>query len=120
MVTTTDLRCLRVLDGIHPDATRTVVKIFLGQPYQPSESKSYRCPVRIEGLDYFHAFPDIGGWDALQSVELAISFANSILLDYTARGGRLYYPDTEEAYTPPDTMDKRLKNESGKTQDKGA
>jgi len=100
MVTTTDLRCLRVLDGIHPDATRTVVKIFLGQPYQPSESNSYRCPVRIEGLDYFQAFPDIGGRDALQSVELAISFADSMLDDYTTRGGKLFYPDSKESYRP--------------------
>ncbi|PTX95175.1 hypothetical protein DB345_12860 [Spartobacteria bacterium LR76] len=71
-------------------------------------------------MDYFHAFPDIGGWDALQSIELAISFANSMLLDYTVRGGRLYYPDTEEAYTPPGTMDKCLKNESEKIEEAGA
>jgi len=98
MVTTTNLRCVRILDGIHPGAAQTTVKIFLGQPYQISDSTCHRCPVRIEGLDYFHEFPDISGWDALQSIELAISFAESMLNDYITRGGRLFYPDTNAPY----------------------
>jgi hypothetical protein len=86
----------RVLDGITPSGARTRIILSLGIPYM--SGNSFRCPVRVSGLDYDYTPPDIGGWDAVQALLLAISCAAGLLDDFVVRGGRVFYPDTDTPY----------------------
>jgi hypothetical protein len=47
----------RTLDGITPSGERTRIVVSLGMPYP--HGNSFRCPVRVAGLDYDYTPPDI-------------------------------------------------------------
>src|SRR5947209_20546293 len=79
----------RTLDGITPSGERTRIVVSLAQPYP--WLNSYRCPVRIAGLDYDYTPPDIAGSDAVQALLLAISMAFGLVDDFVQRGGRVFY-----------------------------
>ena len=86
----------RTLDGVTPSGDRTRIVVSLGIPYV--WRNSFRCPVRVTGLDYDYTPPDIGGWDAIQALLLAIRCAAGLLEDFVTRGGRIFYPDTDTPY----------------------
>ena len=86
----------RTLDAITPSGERTRIVVSLAMPYP--HGNSFRCPVRVAGLDYDYTPPDIGGSDAIQALLLAMSLAFGLVDDFVRRGGRVFYVDTETPY----------------------
>jgi hypothetical protein len=86
----------RTLDGVTPSGERTRVVITIGTPY--AQGNGFRCPVRIEGLDYDYTPPDMAGWDAVHALVAAITIAASLTDDFVVRGGRVFWPGTETPY----------------------
>ena len=51
-----------------------------------------------------HRPMDVGGYDALQALCLAISLANFHLREFVVHGGRLTYPDSDDEFILDDAF----------------
>src|SRR5262245_30096587 len=76
------------------------VTFELGAPY-PS-GNSFRCPIRINGLQPEYAPPDIGGFDAIHAITGSLEFIRFLLEQHLELGGKLFYPDDDTPYLPDD------------------
>ena len=92
----TTLKVVRELDGIHPNGTKSRIKILLGDPYL--HDHSFRYPIAIEGIHFEHTYPDIRGVDPLQCILLSAELAKGMIEDYLEHGGQLFYPNSSQAY----------------------
>jgi len=90
------LKIVREFDAVTPDGAKSRINLLLGDPY-PS-GFSFRCPVSIQGEPLEHKLPDIGGYDPLQSILLAIDLAKGIFSDFLEHGGKLYYRDSDKEF----------------------
>jgi hypothetical protein len=86
----------RHLDCIKPDGCSGRIHVALFPPY--FDGQSYRCRITISGLDYEYTPPHISGWDGFQTCLFAISLVRGLLDDFTSRGGKLFYPDSNIAF----------------------
>jgi hypothetical protein len=104
MPTDHDKRLLRLQDPIasrtllcvRPSGDVLTVSIKIARPY--ADGNSFRCPVAIEPL--YDRFPDIGGTDSWQSVQLAMRLVDNLLRDEVERGGKFFWPDDTDAGKP--------------------
>jgi hypothetical protein len=74
--------------------------IEISRPY-PS-GNSFRCPVRVSGLQQDYSPPDLAGGDAVQAITLSLEFVRFLLEWHIKEGGSLSYPDNDAPYTPDD------------------
>ncbi len=84
----------RNLDLVYPTGTRTTLIIELGPIYTREEA--FRCPVSLRG--FHETLPDIAGADSLQALLLAVDMVHSVLEAFVRRGGKIYYPGTDNVY----------------------
>jgi hypothetical protein len=82
------------------DGSTHDVTIEIGRPY-PS-GNSFRCRVSVSGLQQDYSPPDLAGFDEIQAVTLSLGFARFLLEWHLDEGGSLFYPDTDDPYTPDD------------------
>lgn len=78
---------------IHPSGRKGTITIKVGLPYQVC-TEDVACRVAIIGL-YDH-LADMRGVDTLQALCLALRLARTLLQDFEARGGQLYYSEDEQ------------------------
>ena len=85
--------------GVRSSGERVPVTVEIGRPYDIRDGKGADCagcPVAIHGLhDNLH---DIHGEDTLQALTLAVAFVHRLLSDFTAKGGRLLFKDSDEDF----------------------
>ena len=91
---------IRKLRATWSDGSSHDVTIEIGRPY-PS-GNSFRCPVRVSGLQQDYSPPDLSGFDEIQAVTLSLEFVRFLLEWHLDEGGSLFYPDTDDPYTPDD------------------
>jgi hypothetical protein len=93
-----DVIARRELVGVTRSGERISVVVEISRPYPIGDlNGNWRCPVSITPL--CHRTFDIGGFDALQALSLAISLAYSELVGFVQQGGRLLYPDTDQEFS---------------------
>jgi hypothetical protein len=93
-----DVIAKRELLGVHQSGERFPIIIEICRPESQGDvNDNWRCSVSVTPL--CHRPSAIGGYDALQALALAISFAHSELADFAKRGGRLLYPDSKEEFS---------------------
>jgi len=100
----------RQLKAIWNDGSAHHVTIEVGRPY-PS-GNSFRCPVRVIGLQQDYSPPDLFGFDEIQAITLSLEFVRFLLEWHLDEGGKLFYPDTELPYTPDDLPKRHNDEES--------
>lgn len=87
------------LVGVRSSGERVPVIVEIGRPYEVRDGKGAdcaACPVAIHGL---HGdLHDIYGEDTLQALTLGIAFIHQLLSDFTAKGGRLCFKDSDEDF----------------------
>ena len=87
----------RELTGVMASGSRFAVVIEIGRPRAQGDlNDNWRCSVEVTPL--VHRATDIGGYDSLQSLSLAISFAHQQLVDFVDRGGRLLYAASDAEF----------------------
>ena len=59
-------------------------------------NNNWRCSVSV--TPFLHRSFDIGGYDSLQALTLAISLAHQQLVDFVQAGGRLLYPESDDEF----------------------
>jgi hypothetical protein len=91
---------VRKLRATWRDGSAHAVMIEIGRPY-PS-GNSFRCRVRVVGLEQDYSPPDLGGFDEVQAVTLSLEFVRFLLECFLNEGGSLFYADTDDPYTPED------------------
>lgn len=91
---------VRRLSATWRDGSKHDVLIEIRAPY-PS-GNSFRCPVRVNGLQRECSPPDLGGFDELQAITLSLEFVRFLLEWHLEEGGRLFYPDCDDPYLPDD------------------
>jgi hypothetical protein len=84
----------RTYDLLKPDGERVRFKVSFGPIYQAGQD--YRCPAQFVG--WGNSPPDTQGHDSLQAFLLAVNLVHSILREFTARGGRVLYSNTDVDY----------------------
>lgn len=90
----------RRLKAVWRDGSTHDVTIEIGRPY-PS-GYSFRCPVRVIGLQQGYSPPDLGGYNEVQAITLSLKFVRFLLEWHLDEGGRLFYPDSDDPYSPDD------------------
>jgi hypothetical protein len=83
--------------AIDKDGREFELTIAVGEPYQISENE-WACPASMEGLH--GRFADMHGVDSWQALQLAHQIIAQMLLTFTERGGRLFWPEEREPVTP--------------------
>ena len=87
----------RELIGLYPSGKRVPVVIEIGKPSPHGDpNANWHCPVSVTPLD--HSVRNIGGYDALQALCLAIRHATLELTEFVRQGGRLLFPDSDEDF----------------------
>lgn len=86
---------------IHPSGRKGNLTIEVGLPYQVC-TEDAACRVAIIGL-YDH-LADMHGVDILQALCLALRLARTLLQDFEARGGQLYYSENETERVSADLL----------------
>ena len=84
--------------AISGSGDRFAIAIELGKPVVKDEAnRNWECHLSItEPL--MHRPVNVGGYDALQALCLAISLAQFHLREFLKYGGRLLYPDSDEEF----------------------
>jgi len=91
---------VRRLRATWRDGSTHDVLIEIDRPY-PS-GNSFRCPVRVSGLQQDYSPPDFGGFDEMQAITLSLEFVRFLLQWHLDEGGQLFYPDDDAPYLPDD------------------
>jgi hypothetical protein len=87
----------RELIGLYPSGKRFSIVIEIGKPFPKGDpNDSWYCPVSITPLD--HRVRNIGGYDAMQALCLAVRYATCHLAELVRQGGRLLFPDSDEDF----------------------
>lgn len=73
----------------HPKKGRLEVTIRIGRPIRDPGLDRWSCSVYLEGLE--RKSWGIRGFDALQALDLAMTFARRCLLDYEEEGAVFYW-----------------------------
>ncbi len=89
---------VRRLKGTWPDGSVHDVVIEIGRPY--ASGNSFRCPIRVSGLQPEYAPPEIAGEDELQALTLSLQMVRFLFEQHLELGGHLFYPDDGTPYTP--------------------
>jgi len=78
------------LDLLAVDASglRTAVALRVGVP-EPAATGEWQCMLRVDGL--YDGLMPAAGEDSLQALCLALGLVASLLRDFLAGGGRLYF-----------------------------
>ena len=84
------------------DGSTHEVLIEIDKPYASPSGNSFRCPVRVSGLQQGYSPPDLSGFDALQAITLSLEFVRFLLQWHLDEGGHLFYHDADEPYLPND------------------
>ena len=84
----------RALDLLHPSGHRYSFRVEFGPTYQ--HGHGFRCRVRFHGWE--DSPPDIGGYDSLHALILAVDLVHSILKGFVQQGGRVLWPGTDKDY----------------------
>ena len=100
---------VRKLRAVWCDGSAHNVSIEIGRPY--ASGNSFRCAVRVSGLQQDYSPPDLAGFDEVQAVTLSLEFVRFLLEWHLDEGGSLFYPDSDDPYTPDD-LPKRRDNEA--------
>ncbi len=80
------------------------IVIRIGHPKVINSEGDADCPVAIDGL--FDELPPMRGIDAMDSLRLAIRFAERLLQD-RSDGAKFYWPNGEEYFAPDTPHDGR-------------
>lgn len=75
---------------------RKRITVRIGMPYWVETNREAACPVEVKGL--YEDLADIHGSDPYQAVELAITFANTLLSKSQTKHRKLYWA-TGEPYS---------------------
>ena len=87
----------RELTGVTLSGERFAVVIEICKPRPKGDlNKNWRCSVSV--TPFLHRSFEIGGFDSLQALTLAISLAHQQLIDFIQRGGRLLYPESDDEF----------------------
>jgi hypothetical protein len=87
----------RELTGVAVSGDRFPVLIEIGRPRPMGDpNNNWRCSVSVTPL--LHCSVEIGGYDSLQALTLAISLAHQQLVDFVGRGGRLRYAKSDDEF----------------------
>ena len=97
---------VRRLKAKWKDGSTHDVIIELGKPY--AESNSFRCPLRLSGLQPDYTPPYPAGEDAVQALTLSLEFIRFLLEEHLALGGKLFYDD-DSPYVPDDLPNRLVK-----------
>ena len=65
-------------------------------------NNNWLCSVGV--TPFLHRSFDIGGYDSLQSLTLAITLAQQQLVDFVRAGGRLLYPESDDEFKLDETF----------------
>jgi len=79
---------VRRLKATWHDGSTHDVLIEIGKPY-PS-GNSFRCPIRVSGLQPEYSPPDMGGFDEIQAVTLSLQIVRFLLEQHLEQGGLLF------------------------------
>ncbi len=84
------------LIGVAKDGTRKTIEVKIGTPHDvfdqsDDEFEEWRCPVSVTPLH--DGTCDIVGGSSLQSLCLALRFAQLLLQGFKDDGGRLQFPE---------------------------
>ena len=91
----------RKLIAVSGSGERFPLTIELGRPIATKDpDRNWECQLSITPL--MHRPLNVGGYDALQALCLAISLAHFHLREFLQAGGRLTYPDSGEEFTLDD------------------
>lgn len=91
---------IRKLRATWRDGSSHDVTIEIGWPYPIGNS--FRCRVSVTGLQQDYSPPDLAGFDEIQALTLSLEFVRFLLEWHLDEGGSLFYPDTDDPYTPED------------------
>ena len=86
----------RKIKAIDPRGKTHDLEIVIGQPFEVSQDE-WACPVSMEGI-YKHRGP-IFGVDSMQALLLAIKFLKDLLIDFSEKGGKLFWPESSDPIT---------------------
>jgi len=87
----------RELTGVRANGERFPITITIDAPYSLNDTNgNWRCSVSVTPLCH-HPF-EIGGFDSMQALSLAVYFAHTQLADFVQRGGRLLFPGTDDDF----------------------
>ncbi|MBA3316343.1 MAG: hypothetical protein M3552_18385 [Planctomycetota bacterium] len=87
----------RELVGVCPSGERIPIVVEVGRPYPEGDpNENWRCPVTV--IPLHHRAFDAGGYDSMQALCIAIRFASSLLTDFVERGGKLFFPDSDDEF----------------------
>jgi len=93
----------RELTGVETSGDRFQVLIEIGRPRPMGDpNNNWRCSVSV--TPFLHRSFDIGGYDSLQALNLAIALAHQQLVDFVGRSGRLFYPESDDEFKLDETL----------------
>lgn len=94
----------RELIGVSASGKRFAISIEIGKPVAAREpNENWQCELSITP-PLMHRAINVGGYDSMQALCLAISLAHFHLREFLESGGRLLYPDTGEEFTLEDPL----------------
>ena len=96
---------VRRLKGTWRDGSSHDVVIEIGKPY--ASGNSFRCRIRVSGLQPEYAVPDMGGFDEIQALTQSLKMVRFLFEQHLELGGHLFYPDDDTPYTPDDLPETR-------------
>ena len=85
----------REVDLLMPSGERVPFRVEFGPIRQ--EGQGFRCKVRYHG-GFEEPPPDIGGYDSLHALLLAVGLVHAMLTSFVKRGGRVVWPGTLKDY----------------------
>ena len=92
----------RELVAVSRSGDRFAVTIEIGKPVATREpNENWACQLSITP-PLMHRPLNVGGYDSLQALSLAISLARFHLREFLESGGRLLYPDTGKDFALDD------------------
>jgi hypothetical protein len=92
----------RELIAVSRSGERFTVIIEIGKPVAARQPNgNWECELSISP-PIMHRPMNVGGYDSLQALSLAISLAHFHLREFLQSGGRLLYPDTGEEFALDD------------------
>jgi len=83
----------RKIFAVSPEGEKFWIRLGVGKPYR-LDDKSWACPVTMEGLH--EKYSDGVGGDSWQALHLSLNSCHSALDHFMAKGGILYYDDSEQ------------------------
>lgn len=79
---------------MQPTGERLEITARIGKPYQTSP-QGLACPIRLDGLC---SLDKVYGANLLQALCLGTALLRSLLTNFIEKGGRLYYPYTDQDF----------------------